>query len=197
LQLPRVIRSRRRKEDTLLQATLESHPLPHHPEMELEQMFHDHRARVFRAAYRITGNTNDAEDVLQTVFLRLARREDPGAVHNLESYLYRAAINASLDLLRSQKTGAQVSLDDVAPVDLGFSSSSLHHSADLRVWLRQAVAKLSPRHAEMFVLRYLEGYDNREIARMLDTSQAVVAVTLHRTRGQLQKEFRSFEKRKN
>jgi RNA polymerase sigma-70 factor (ECF subfamily) len=196
LQLPRVIRSRSRKEDTLLQATLESQPLPHQPPIELEQMFHDHRTRVFRAAYRITGNINDAEDVLQTVFLRLARREDPGAVNNLESYLYRAAINAALDLLRSRKSSASVPLDEVAPQDSAFSSG-LTHSADLRMWLRQALAKLSARHAEMFALRYLEGYDNREIARMLETSQAVVAVTLHRTRGQLQKEFRSFTKRTN
>jgi RNA polymerase sigma factor (sigma-70 family) len=197
LQLPRVIRSRSRKEDTLLQASLESYPLPPQQiQTDLEQMFHDHRNRVFRAAFRITGNTNDAEDVLQTVFLRLARRDDPGAVQNLESYLYRAAINAALDLLRSRKTNAAVSLEELAPKDSGFLSG-LSHSADLRVWLRQALAKLSARHAEMFALRYFEGYDNREIAHMLDTSQAVVAVTLHRTRGQLQKEFRSFEKGKN
>ncbi len=164
--------------------------------MELEQIFQDHRTRVFRAAYRITGNINDAEDVLQTVFLRLARRDDPGAVHNLESYLYRAAINAALDLLRSRKTSASVPLDETAPQDLPFTSA-LNHSQDLRVWLRQALAKLSARHAEMFALRYLEGYDNREIAQMMDTSQAVVAVTLHRTRGQLRKEFRSFVKRTN
>ncbi len=175
----------------MLQATTESETLPYQnrPEGELEQIFHDHRARVFRAAYRITGNVNDAEDVLQTVFLRLARRDDPGAVNNLESYLYRAAINAALDLLRSRKTSADVPLDDVAPQNQAFSSG-LHHSADLRVWLRQALAQLSARHAEMFALRYFEGYDNREIAHMLDTSQAVVAVTLHRTRGQLQKEFK-------
>ncbi len=186
---------RSRKEDTLLQATLQSQPFPHQ-HSELEQIFQDHRVRVFRAAYRITGDVNDAEDVLQTVFLRLARRGDPGAVHNLESYLYRAAINAALDLLRSRKTGASVPLDEVAPaLRHSFSSSSgQDHSVDVRTWLRQALAKLSARHAEMFALRYLEGYDNREIARMLDTSQAVVAVTLHRTRGTLQKDFREFEK---
>jgi len=191
LQRRSVFHFRSKKEDTLLQATLESQPLSIQPlpHVELEQMFHDHRTRVFRAAYRITGNVNDAEDVLQTVFLRLARRDDPGAVHNLESYLYRAAINAALDLLRSRKTTANVPLDE--------AMTPLSQSGDLRVWLRQALGKLSSRHAEMFALRYLEGYDNREIAAMLGTSQAVVAVTLHRTRGQLQKEFRSFAKRTN
>ena len=198
MQLPRVIRFRSRKEDALLQATLESHPLSPQelPQVELEQIFNDHRTRVFRAAYRISGNVNDAEDVLQTVFLRLARRDDAGAVQNLDSYLYRAAINAALDLLRSRKHTASTPLDETLPQDSPFTSA-LNHSQDLRVWLRQALAKLSARHAEMFALRYLEGYDNREIAKMLGTSQAVVAVTLHRTRGQLRKEFQSFAKRTN
>ena len=198
MQFPRVIRFRSRKEDALLQATLESHPLSPQelPPVQLEQIFQDHRTRVFRAAYRILGNVNDAEDVLQTVFLRLARRDDPEGVQNLDSYLYRAAINAALDLLRSRKHSASTPLDETAPQDSPFASA-LNHSQDLRVWLRQALAKLSARHAEMFVLRYMEGYDNREIAQMLGTSQAVVAVTLHRTRGQLRKEFQSFPQRRN
>jgi RNA polymerase sigma-70 factor (ECF subfamily) len=40
----------------------------------LERVFLEHQARIFRAAYRITGNVHDAEDVLQTIFLRLARQ---------------------------------------------------------------------------------------------------------------------------
>ena len=196
MQFPRVILIRSRKEDALLQATLTTHPLTPHdlPPLELEQIFQEHRTRVFRSAYRITGNVNDAEDILQTVFLRLARRDDPAAVQNLDSYLYRAAINAALDLLRSRKRIESAPLDECAPPDL-LLCSSLTYSQDLRVWLRQALAKLSARNAEMFALRYLEGYDNREIAKMLDTSQAVVAVTLHRTRAQLRKEFQSFAQR--
>jgi RNA polymerase sigma-70 factor (ECF subfamily) len=46
----------------------------------------------------------------------------------------------------------------------------------------------------MFVLRYIEGLDNPEIARMMNTSQAVVAVTLYRTRARLKKGFRGFRK---
>jgi RNA polymerase sigma factor (sigma-70 family) len=56
--------------------------------------------------------------------------------------------------------------------------------------LRQALTVLSPRQAEIFVLRYLEGYENREIAEMLATSQAVVAVSLFRARAQLKTELR-------
>ena len=48
---------------------------------------------------------------------------------------------------------------------------------------------LHPTAAEMFVLRYFEGYDNAEVAKMMDTSEGTVAVTLHRTRARLQKEL--------
>src|SRR4029077_15447025 len=61
---------------------------------ELEQSFREHHGLVFRTAYRITGNAGDAEDVLQTVFLRLLRRgPNSEALDNPESYLRRAAIN--------------------------------------------------------------------------------------------------------
>ena len=70
---------------------------------ELESLFREHHDRVFRAAYRVTGSVVDAEDVLQTVFLRLSRRTeginlDPSPA----SYLHRAAINTSLDVMRQR-----------------------------------------------------------------------------------------------
>ena len=70
----------------------------------LESLFQRHHDRVFRAAYRVTGSAADAEDVLQTVFLRLAKGSEPFVVlENPESYFARAAVNASLDLLRARK----------------------------------------------------------------------------------------------
>ena len=159
----------------------------------LEQVFLEHQGRVFRAAYRITGNAQDAEDVLQTVFLRLARREEGElAPRNLPSYLYRAAINAGLDLLRARKQPERVSLEDALgslPASPGFGPERLHEAAEIRHWLRRALTRLGPRAAEAFALRYLEGYDNREIARMLGTSRLTVAVTLHRARFRLRQEL--------
>jgi RNA polymerase sigma-70 factor (ECF subfamily) len=65
---------------------------------------------------------------------------------------------------------------------------------EIKNWLRSELAQLSPRTAEMFTLRYIEGLDNPEIARMMNTSQAVVAVTLHRTRARLKKSLRGILK---
>src|SRR5437899_11302533 len=84
---------------------------------DLEQIFREHHAMVFRAAYRVTGNAGDAEDVLQTVFLRLVKR-DPGAdpVGNIASFLHRAAVNAALDLVRVKQNIRNIPLDELEPV---------------------------------------------------------------------------------
>ena len=136
----------------------------------------------------MTGNASDAEDVLQTVFLRLARQPD-STLANPRSYLYRAAINCALDLLRSRQSFPCVPLEGADRKGAGAVETDAVEASELRRALRQALARLHPRLAEVFVLRFVEGYENREIAQMLGTSRAVVAVTLHRARGRLKNEL--------
>ena len=155
----------------------------------IEQVFADHKELVFRAAYRVTGNSSDAEDVLQTVFLRLLRLEQTPEIHHLRAYLHRAAVNAALDLLRTRKDNQNLPLEDQPEIAGHESASRLQESGELRGWLREALTRLNPRWAEMFVLRFIEDYSNQEIARMMKTSAAVVAVALHRTRAQLRKDY--------
>lgn len=155
---------------------------------ELERAFRAHHGLVFRTAYRITGNAADAEDVLQTVFLRLARRgANADALDDQESYLRRAAINAALDVLRTRQASPTVELPDLP------DAMAARHVGDLVPELRQALgralARLKPRPAEIFTLRFLEGFSNPEIARILGISQVLVAVTVHRARQQLREEL--------
>ena len=155
-------------------------------------LFTQHHERVFRVARRITGNASDAEDVLQTVFLRIVRREEPPLnADDAASYLHRAATNASLDLLRRRKAARSEPIDDVERFrDRAQDPEAAHDGAEVRDRVRAALAGLSPRAAEIFVMRYFDGYGNREIARLLNTSWSVIAVTLHRTRAKLQKELK-------
>lgn len=155
----------------------------------LEQIFLEHKDLVFRAAYRVTGNATDAEDVLQTVFLRLVRLEKFPEISNLPGYLHRSAVNASLDLLRGRKDSQTFSLDENPDQSNATVQDHGPHSAELRDWLRHALARINSRWAEMFVLRFIEDYSNREIAAIMKTSPAVVAVVLHRTRALLKKDF--------
>lgn len=158
-------------------------------QIEIERLFSEHKDLVFRAAYRITGNSSDAEDVLQTVFLRLIRSQQPPEIHYLRAYLHRAAVNAALDLLRARKDSQNLPLDEQPEIASGASASTRQETGELRQWLRDALGRLNPKWAEMFVLRFIEDYNNREIARMMRTSSAAVAVALHRTRAQLKKDY--------
>ncbi|HLZ49208.1 MAG TPA: RNA polymerase sigma factor [Candidatus Acidoferrum sp.] len=164
---------------------------------ELEELFRAHHVCVLRAAYRVTGSMADAEDVAQTVFLRLARGTiDRDRISNLQSYLHRSAVNAALDLIRSRSHREALPIETVEelPSQLSPSPERAHSSLEMKSSLRRELAKLSPRTAEMFTLRYLEGLDNPEIAQMMKTTQAVVAVTLHRARARLKKGLSGFRK---
>jgi RNA polymerase sigma-70 factor (ECF subfamily) len=167
---------------------------------ELAVLFQNHHKSIFRIAYRITGSRSDAEDVLQTIFLRLTPNKRDLSP-NPEGYLHRAAVNASLDLLRSRARANSVSLDVIdfnqSPKLSVASPEDDFADVELRNLIRHAVAKLEGRAATAFALRYFEGCDNARIAQILGTSQMVVAVTLHRARTRLRKEIGNYLEKHN
>jgi len=167
------------------------------PMTELSLLFAEHHRRVLTAAYRVTGNMADAEDVAQAVFLRLARADGP--VTNAGSYLYRAAINGALDLLRQRKSAQTEPIESAEyamAADAGSSPEAEASGRELGALLRIAISELPARAAEMFFLRYVEEHGNREIAALMGTSQAVVAVTLHNARSRLKKRLSQLERGK-
>jgi len=163
------------------------------PASELENLFQAHHGRVFRTAQRITGSVADAEDVLQTVFLRLVKgQDDYDWSRNPEAYLSRAAINASLDLLRSRTRSKAVAFDENevdSLVGTYENPETVHADRELQKLVREAVSRLGKTAGEMFVLRYYEGFDNKDIAAIMNTSPLVVGVVLHRARTKLRKEI--------
>ncbi len=174
--------------------------MEHAPPTTLETMFREHHALVYRTAYRITGSRTDAEDVLQTIFLRLMQSSEKSDARDLsagaEAYLCRAAINAALDLMRSRGRASFVAFDDADEAqwlkDSNLSPEARHESIEMRNVIRRTLADMSARTAEVFALRYFEGYGNAEIARALDMSPLVVGVQLHRARVRLQNELKKF-----
>lgn len=152
------------------------------------ELYERHHLRLFRAAWRITGNEADAEDVLQTVFLRVLRMEEPlepeaGAI----AYLQRATVHAALDVLRRRKSAKAdpFEANGHALADPEADAESGLAEREARERLRAALAALPERAAAMFALRHLEGCGNREIARITGASWGTVAVTLHRARKSL------------
>lgn len=153
---------------------------------DIDSLYKAHADAVYRSAWRLLGRAEDAEDVLQTVFLRFLRRDASREnVAEPEYYLRRSAVNAALDLLRSRQRTAspKLSLEDLK------QDPSMAGQQELRESLRAALGRLDPKWAEIFTLRYIEGLGNQEIAKLLDMSQAMVAVTLFRCRQKLQQEL--------
>ena len=139
---------------------------------------------VFRAALRVTGRPADAEDVLQTVFLRvLSTSEHDEAARRPAAYFRRAAVNAAVDLLRRRVVRAETAYDDAAP------HAAVESGLLLKEQLRRAIATLDGDDATLFVLRYVEGLSNQELAELFQLEKNNVAVRLHRIRLRLQAEM--------
>jgi len=154
---------------------------PTTPLAGVAELYERHYEAVFRAALRVTGNAADAEDVLQTVFLRvLARSRDEEELS--AAYFKRAAVNAAVDVLRRRAMHAASSVDEHA---LPAAQAPLL----LKERLRRAIAVLDNDDATLFLLRYVEGLSNEELAGMFQIEKNNVAVRLHRIRQKLQAEL--------
>jgi len=158
-------------------------------EPTFEEIFREHYRMAYRTAYGVIGNSEDADDVAQTIFLRLLHREFPkDLVKNPKAYLYRAAVNESLNLVRSRKrsilTGDADRFEGPQPT-VDESAEDIHRS------LYEAVAKLTPGSAHILVLRYVHKYSLGEIARLLGTTRSTIAVSLFRSRARLKKWMRA------
>jgi RNA polymerase sigma-70 factor (ECF subfamily) len=148
------------------------------------ELYQRHFEAVFRAALRVTGNPADAEDVLQTVFLRVLSRSEVGeAAGRPAAYFRRAAVNAAVDLLRRRAAHAETAYDDGAP------HAAVEPPGLLKERLRRAVATLEPDDAALFLLRHVEGLTNEELAGLFQLEKNNVAVRLHRIRLRLQAEM--------
>ena len=164
-------------------------PAPEPEADEVEDIFHEHYRLVYRTAYTVTGSAQEAEDVLQTVFLQLLRRGiPPGLRRNPEKYLYRAAVNHALNTVRARRRRAEVFDPAVLERALGGRvNEDIGHAEDIQQRLLAALATLSERAIAMVIMRYEQQYSEGAIARAFDTSPSVVAVTLWRARARLRK----------
>jgi len=156
---------------------------------DVEDLFCQHHELVYRTAYSILNNTADAEDVVQSLFLRLVRRQFPPEVRtNVKGYFYRAAVNQSLDILRSRRRYELVA--DVETLDVASRSEESQFAERLHLQLEAALAELSPDAVHILVLRYTHNYSDKQIAALLGISRTAIAVRLLRSRARLKKLMR-------
>jgi len=170
---------------TLGVSDISNHPPNEALAEELETIFRAHYRLTYRTAYAVTGNAEDAEDVVQTIFLRLIRREfPPDLKKNPGAYLYRAAVNVSLNSIREKKRRT-LAIDrarfEMPGTENSDSAEEIHRS------LYEAIGQLEPAAAHILILRYAHNYSDAEIAKLLGVSRTTIAVRLYRSRARLRK----------
>jgi RNA polymerase sigma-70 factor, ECF subfamily len=162
-------------------------PLEH----DFEQLFHEYYPLVFRTAYSVTGNREDAEDVVQTVFLRVYRRRDAFTLkENPKAYLYRAAVNEALSVIRSRRRHIQTT--DAAELEQTLPALQTNRKPLLQGRFLEALSELGASAVEILILRYEQDYSDAEIARLLGTSRSAIAVRLFRARARLKKFMKKY-----
>jgi RNA polymerase sigma-70 factor (ECF subfamily) len=172
-------------------------PAPASPQPEVEQpwtpptweeLVRDHGARVYRLAYRLTGNPHDAEDLTQDVFVRVFRslhRFQPGT---FEGWLHRITTNLFLDGARRRQKIRFDGLGDGSAERLPSnwpSPSEQLADADLDHDVAAALSALPPEFRAAVVLCDIEGLSYEEISEVLDIKIGTVRSRIHRGRAQL------------
>ncbi|SCF79416.1 RNA polymerase sigma-70 factor, ECF subfamily [Streptomyces sp. Ncost-T10-10d] len=155
-----------------------------------EEIVSTHSGRVYRLAYRLTGNQHDAEDLTQEVFVRVFRSLSTYTPGTFEGWLHRITTNLFLDMVRRKQRIRFDSLGDDAAERLPSREPSpqqvfndTHFDADVQ----QALDTLAPEFRAAVVLCDIEGLSYEEIAATLGVKLGTVRSRIHRGRSHLRK----------
>ncbi len=149
-----------------------------HAPTSFSQLLAAERPSLMRLARRILGDASLAEDVTQTLWLRIQRISDPAAIKDKRAYLYRLALNLTSDQMRSRKRGAALfdaSVDDARMIDTAPTTETLIIHRQRLDMLAAAIDELPPRCREVFILRRVEGLTPAEVADRLGIAPNTVA----------------------
>jgi RNA polymerase sigma-70 factor (ECF subfamily) len=153
--------------------------------MAFEELYRAHAGRLFSVACRMLGNTADAEDLLQEIFLTAHRKLDSfRGESSLGTWLYRLATNQCLDYLRSRAARAgQVTdaLDD-DPTLADAGSRGLADQTVTRMDLERAIARLPEGCRAAFLWHDVEGLEHREVAEVLGIAEGTSKSQVHKAR---------------
>jgi len=153
-----------------------------------DEVVRDHSARVYRLAYRLTGNVPDAEDLTQEVFVRVFRSLSSYTPGTFEGWLHRITTNLFLDMARRRQRIRFEGLGDDAAGRLSGDEPTPAQAFDARHLdgdVQQALAALAPEYRAAVVLCDIEGLSYEEVASTLGVKLGTVRSRIHRGRAQL------------
>ena len=156
-----------------------------------------HYKMIYHLSFRFIGNIQDAEEVTQDVFIRLhrhARNYTPDA--KLSTYLYRIAVNLSLNRIRDNKRKRWTSLEILKknqhfdiPSPATANPDTQMEKKEIAFFIRQAIESLPPNQKTAMVLKRYQNLSYEEIADIMHCSVSAVESRLHRAKLSLQKKL--------
>jgi RNA polymerase sigma-70 factor (ECF subfamily) len=167
-----------------------------------EELLSRYSTKVFSLASRLTRNTEDAEEVLQDVFVTVHRKiAGFEGKSSFSSWLYRVTVNAAFMKLRKRKQDLSVSLEDIvqqsqtvaalkSPESAFVDSQSIRNQ--MLEALEAAIRKLPDDYRPVFILRDVDGLTSREVSKILDLTVPAVKSRLHRSRLMLRRRLTRF-----
>lgn len=160
--------------------------------ISFNELINNYSSVVLGTAARILGDTQQAQDVHQEVFLEIWRRwHKYNGRTNWNAYLYRATVRSAIRLARKSRTGQFIPQQPEALANTSNPDENVK-IAELQRKLAGSLSKLPKRQAQVFVLSRIEGLGNEKIAGLLGCSQKTVRVHLHRAVKQLARELSDY-----
>lgn len=136
--------------------------------------------KLYWKVRRIVLSHEDANDVLQNVFIKVwSNLQNFQGKSSLSTWLYRIAINESLDFLRKQKLADKVSADEDVSVASRLMSDEYFDGDEVQARLQEAVARLPEVQRMVFNLKYFEEMKYSEISQILNTSEGALKASYH------------------
>ena len=168
----------------------------------VEELISRYSNKVFSLASRLTRNAEDAEEVLQDVFITVHRKIGGfEGKSSFSSWLYRVTVNAAFMKLRKRKQDQTVPLEEIiqqAQVVQSLKSpehayvDSLSIRNQMLEALEVAIRKLPDDYRPVFILRDVDGLTSREVSKILDLTVPAVKSRLHRSRLMLRRRLSKF-----
>lgn len=155
-----------------------------------DQVVREHSARVYRLAYRLTGDPHEAEDLTQDVFIRVFRSLDSYRPGTFEGWLHRITTNLFLDRVRRKQRLRFDALTEELAARLplrstGSDPEQVYEMTHLDAEIQGALAALPPQFRAAVVLADIEGYSYEEVAQTLGIKMGTVRSRIHRGRALL------------
>lgn len=171
-------------------------------QLAFEELLLRYSNKVFSLASRLTRNNEDAEEVLQDVFVTVHRKiAGFEAKSSFSSWLYRITVNAAFMKLRKRRQDQAVPLEDIVQGATNIAALRSPETAyvdsqtirqEMLEALEAAIKKLPDDYRPVFVLRDVDGLTSREVGRILNLTVPAVKSRLHRSRLMLRRRLSRF-----